>query len=104
MMPSSRGRAASENALTARRTEVVRPDRRHAAIEANRDGNPLRAAVAQLSDRDRAMIYRSYYLGRTTTQIAAEFRVDDGVVKHELHHALHALRTTLQSAGDGQLG
>ena len=80
MMPSSRGRAGSENALL------------------------LRRWVAQLSDRDRAMIYRSYYLGRTTTQIAAEFRVDGDVVKYELHHALRALRTTLQSAGDGQLG
>ena len=39
-----------------------------------------------------------------TTQIAAEFRVDGDVVKYELHHALRALRTTLQSAGDGQLG
>jgi RNA polymerase sigma-70 factor, ECF subfamily len=104
MMPSSRGRAGSEYALSARRAEVVRPDQWHAAIEANRDGNRLRAAVAELDDRDRAMIYRSYYLGRTTTQIAAEFRVDGDVVKYELHHALRALRTTLQSAGDGQLG
>jgi RNA polymerase sigma-70 factor, ECF subfamily len=103
MMPSSRGRAASENALSAPRTEVVRPDQWHAAIEANRDGNLLRAAVAQLSDRDRGMIYRSYYLGRTTTQIAAEFRVNGDVVKYELHHALRALRTILQCAGDGQL-
>jgi RNA polymerase sigma-70 factor, ECF subfamily len=60
----------------------------------------VRAAVAHLSNRQRALIYRSYYLGRTTTQIAAEFRTDDNRVKHDLHRALHALRTNLQPSGD----
>jgi DNA-directed RNA polymerase specialized sigma24 family protein len=48
------------------------------------------------------MIYRSHYLGRTTTQIAAELGTNGEVVKHELHRALHALRMTLQSAGGGR--
>lgn len=60
----------------------------------------VRDAVGQLSDRHRAMIYQSYYLRRTTRQIAAELSTDDDVIKDELHHALHALRMTLQSAGE----
>ena len=70
------------------------------AIDIGLDGNVVRAAMAQLSDRDRAMIYRSYYLGLTTTQIAAELRTDEDLVKHGLHRALHALRMTLERAGD----
>jgi RNA polymerase sigma-70 factor (ECF subfamily) len=46
------------------------------------------------------MIYRSYYLGRTTTQIAAEFKADDDFVKQELHRALHTLRVALQERDD----
>jgi DNA-directed RNA polymerase specialized sigma24 family protein len=57
--------------------------------------------MAQLSDPQRAMIYRSHYLGRTTTQIAAELGTNGEAVKHELHRALHSLRMTLQSAGGG---
>ena len=60
----------------------------------------VRDAVACLSDWDRVVIYRSYYLGRTTTQIAAEFSTDDGLVKRDLHRALHALRATLQQRDD----
>lgn len=65
-------------------------------IDLGSDSNLLTDAVARLSDWDRAVIYRSYYLGRTTTQIAAEFRTDDEIVKHALHRALHALRATVQ--------
>jgi RNA polymerase sigma-70 factor (ECF subfamily) len=64
------------------------------------DGNLVRDAVAGLSDWDRAVIYRSYYLGQTTTQIAAEFRTDDELVKHDLHRALHALRANLRKQDD----
>ncbi|WP_431505134.1 sigma factor-like helix-turn-helix DNA-binding protein [Mycobacterium sp.] len=62
------------------------------------DGNLVRDAVANLSREHRAMIYRSYYLGQTTTQIAAELRTKDDIVKHELHRALHALRATLHES------
>lgn len=65
------------------------------ATDVDPDTNLVRHAVAQLSDLHRAMIDRSLYLGRTTTQIAAEFRTNDDAVKHELHNALHALRMTL---------
>jgi DNA-directed RNA polymerase specialized sigma24 family protein len=46
------------------------------------------------------VIYRSYYLRQTTTQIAAEFSTDDELVKHDLHRALHTLRATLQKRDD----
>ncbi|MGH3560365.1 MAG: sigma factor-like helix-turn-helix DNA-binding protein, partial [Mycobacterium sp.] len=71
-----------------------------AAVDVDLDANLIRDAVAQLSDRRRAMIYRSHYLGRTTSQIAAELRTNDDVVKHELHHALHTLRMALDRAGE----
>jgi DNA-directed RNA polymerase specialized sigma24 family protein len=58
--------------------------------------------MAQLSDPQLAMIYRSHYLGRTTTQIAAEMGTNGEAVKHELHRALHALRMTVQSASGGR--
>ncbi|OBI42950.1 hypothetical protein A5707_05755 [Mycobacterium kyorinense] len=82
------------------RSELARRVGWQAATDAGSDANMVRDAVAQLSDRHRAMIYRSHYLGRTTTQIAAEFSTDDDAVKHELHHALRALQTTLRSASD----
>ncbi len=61
------------------------------------DGNVINDAVAELSEWERAVLHRSYYLRRTTTQIAAEFRIDDDLVKHDLHRALHALRAALQA-------
>jgi RNA polymerase sigma-70 factor, ECF subfamily len=82
------------------RTELAGQPQWQAAIDSSLNGNLVRHAVAQLSDRQRAMIYRSYYLGRTTTQIAADLRTNDDIVKDELHHALHALRRTLDSTGD----
>jgi DNA-directed RNA polymerase specialized sigma24 family protein len=64
--------------------------------QADGSGDVLKDALTQLSDRHRAMIYKSCYLGRTTTQIAAELRTNDEMVKNELHHALHALRAALR--------
>jgi RNA polymerase sigma-70 factor (ECF subfamily) len=79
---------------------LTRPIQWRGAVDVGSDGNLVRDAVARLSDWDRALIHRSYYLGRTTTQIAAEFRTDDELVKHDLHCALHALRATLQKRDD----
>ncbi|MDT5192206.1 MAG: polymerase sigma-70 factor, subfamily [Mycobacterium sp.] len=53
-------------------------------------------ALAQLSPQHRAVIVRSYYLCWTTTQIADDLRIAVGTVKSRLHHALRALRLTLQ--------
>jgi DNA-directed RNA polymerase specialized sigma24 family protein len=61
----------------------------------HRDAAVVREAMAQLPDPQRAMIYHSHYLGRTTTQIADALGTDGEAVKHELHRALHALRMTL---------
>lgn len=72
------------------RTGLAWRAQRHGAIAAEPD--VIRAAVAQLSDRQRAMIYRSHHLGRTTAEIAVALNTDDAAVKDELHHALHALR------------
>lgn len=82
------------------RTESARPPQWRAAHDVGSDGALIKDAVAGLSDWDRAVIFRSYYLGRTTTQIAAEFSTDDELVKHDLHHALHALRATVQKRDD----
>jgi DNA-directed RNA polymerase specialized sigma24 family protein len=80
------------------RAESARRAQAGAAIEQPFDADQVRDAMALLSDRHRAVIYRSLCLKRTTTQIAAELRIDDRLIKQDLHHALHALRTTLQGA------
>lgn len=54
-------------------------------------------ALAHLRAEHRAVISRSYYQGLTTAQIAAELGVTESVVKSRLHHALHALRESLQT-------
>jgi RNA polymerase sigma-70 factor, ECF subfamily len=82
------------------RTRLARPDVWQAGVDVGSDGEVIRGAVARLSDGDRAVIYRSYYLGRTTTQIAADFSTDEQLVKHDLHRALHALRATIQQRDD----
>lgn len=79
----------------ARRAEI----RTFSDVPFDEDG--IRDALAQLSHRHRTVIYRSLCLKRTTTQIAAELRTDDRLVKQDLHHALHALRETLNTRNDG---
>jgi len=56
-------------------------------------------ALDQLSDDHRAVIRRSYYLGWTTAQIAADLDIAEGTVKSRLHYAVRALRLTLQEMG-----
>jgi RNA polymerase sigma-70 factor (ECF subfamily) len=55
--------------------------------------------MAQLSADHRAVIRRSYYLGWTTAQIAADLQIAEGTVKSRLHYAVRALRLTLQEMG-----
>jgi RNA polymerase sigma-70 factor (ECF subfamily) len=45
------------------------------------------------------VLRRSYYLGWTTAQIADDLRITDDGVKSRLHHAMRALRLTLQEMG-----
>ncbi|MDT5319111.1 MAG: polymerase sigma-70 factor, subfamily, partial [Mycobacterium sp.] len=43
--------------------------------------------------------WRSYYLAWTTAQIADDLQIAEGTVKSRLHHAVRALRLTLQEIG-----
>jgi RNA polymerase sigma-70 factor (ECF subfamily) len=52
-----------------------------------------------LSPEHRAVVKRSYYLGWTTAQIAADLDIAEGTVKSRLHYAVRALRLTLQEMG-----
>jgi RNA polymerase sigma-70 factor (ECF subfamily) len=56
-------------------------------------------AMEQLSADHRAVIRRSYYLGWSTAQIAADLDIAEGTVKSRLHYAIRALRLTLQEMG-----
>ena len=56
-------------------------------------------ALARLSPQHRAVIRRSYYLGWTTARIADDLHIADDTVKSRLHHAMRALRLTLQEMG-----
>lgn len=56
-------------------------------------------ALAQLSAEHRAVIRRSYYLGWTTAQIAADLQIPEGTVKSRLHYAVRTLRLALQEMG-----
>jgi RNA polymerase sigma-70 factor, ECF subfamily len=55
----------------------------------------IQEAMAKLSNPHRAMVYRAYYLKRTTAQIAAEFGTAEHVVRSKLHDAMRELRRSL---------
>lgn len=74
-------------------TELARRAQRHATIDVGPEA--IRQALAALSAEDCAMIYRSYYLGRTTAETAVELNTDDDTVKRHLHHAVRALRANV---------
>lgn len=78
------------------RTGWARQTRQHGAAAVEPD--TIRAALAQLSDPQRAMIYRSHYLGRSTAEIAVALDTDDEAVKDALHRALHTLLESLRPA------
>jgi RNA polymerase sigma-70 factor (ECF subfamily) len=59
----------------------------------------IREALAQLSAEHRAVVWRSYFLGRTAAQIAGDLHISEGTVKSRLHYAVRALRLTLQEMG-----
>lgn len=82
----------------------ARPAQDGSVVDLKADQEQVSNALAQLSGWQRAVIHRSCCLGRTTTQIAAEFRTEDDLVKQELHNALHALRVALLSASDRSFG
>jgi RNA polymerase sigma-70 factor, ECF subfamily len=56
-------------------------------------------ALARLSPHHLAVVRRSYHLGWTTARIADDLYIADDTVKSRLHHAMQALRLTLQEMG-----
>jgi len=68
-------------------------------LNAARDRALIGDALARLSPSHRAVLWRSHYLGWTTAQIADDLRITDDAVKSRLHHAMRALRLTLQGMG-----
>jgi RNA polymerase sigma-70 factor (ECF subfamily) len=68
-------------------------------LNAARDQTLIGGALARLSPSHRAVLRRSYYLGWTTAQIADDLHIADDTVKSTLHHAMRALRLTLQEMG-----
>ena len=76
-------------------SERAGPDEVNSALDRLLIGD----ALAQLSPQHRAVVWRSYYLGWTTAQIADDLQIAEGTVKSRLHYALRALRHTLQEMG-----
>jgi RNA polymerase sigma-70 factor (ECF subfamily) len=68
-------------------------------LNAALDRSPIGDALARLSPQHRAVIRRAYYLGWTTARIADDLHIADDTVKSRLHHAMRALRLTLQEVG-----
>jgi DNA-directed RNA polymerase specialized sigma24 family protein len=62
------------------------------------DRSAIRQAMAALSSPHRAVIYRAYYLERSTAQIAAEDHTTECDVRARLHDALFELRSLLREA------
>ncbi|MDT5351426.1 MAG: polymerase sigma-70 factor, subfamily [Mycobacterium sp.] len=68
-------------------------------LNAARDRSLIGDALARLSPQHRAVLRRSYYLGWTIARIADDLHIADDTVKSRLHHAMRALRLTLQEMG-----
>lgn len=68
-------------------------------LNAALDRSLISCALARLSRQHRAVLRRSYYLGWTTARIADDLHIADDTVKSRLHHAMRALRLTLQEMG-----
>jgi RNA polymerase sigma-70 factor (ECF subfamily) len=56
-------------------------------------------ALARLTPEHREVVRRSYFLGWTTAQIAADLGIADGTVKSRLHYALRSLRHAMRETG-----
>ena len=68
-------------------------------LNAALDRSLMGDALARLSPQHLAVIRRSYYLGWTTARIADDLHIADDTMKSRLHHAMRALRLTLQGMG-----
>jgi RNA polymerase sigma-70 factor (ECF subfamily) len=56
-------------------------------------------ALAGLSPDHRAVVVDTYYLGRSTREVAEHLGIPEGTVKSRLHYGLRALRLALQERG-----
>ncbi|MBB3753419.1 RNA polymerase sigma-70 factor (ECF subfamily) [Mycolicibacterium sp. BK634] len=92
---SARFRRETDSLDTEGAPEPAGPDEVNTALDRLLIGD----ALAQLSPDHRAVVRRSYYLGWTTAQIAADLQIAEGTVKSRLHYAVRALRLTLQEMG-----
>jgi RNA polymerase sigma-70 factor (ECF subfamily) len=92
---SSRFRNEVATLDTGGTVERAAPDEVNTALDRLLIGD----AMAQLSADHRAVIRRSYYLGWSTAQIAADLDIAEGTVKSRLHYAIRALRLTMQEMG-----
>ena len=68
-------------------------------VDAAMDRLVIGDALARLTPEHREVVRRSYFLGCTTAQIAADLGIADGTVKSRLHYALRALRLALSEMG-----
>lgn len=74
--------------------------------------NPIRCddrrliidTLSRLSAGQRAVILRSFYMGWTTTQIAADLNITDSAVKSSQHDALRALGQRVSTREKNELG
>ena len=74
--------------------DVAEPAVRDAS-ELLADSGPLREAIRQLPTLQAQTLYKSYFLGQTHSEIAAELEIPLGSVKSNLRLAFRALRRTL---------
>ena len=59
------------------------------------DRELISRALTLLRPSQRDVIQKAYYRGWTIGQIAADLDITEPAVKRRLHHALHALRSSL---------
>lgn len=67
-------------------------------------GLDVRRALAELTDKQRAVLVLRYYDDLSETQIAQTLGVSNGTVKSQAHAALRRLRELLPEAADALVG
>lgn len=94
VLNAARSNARSNGRRTRREATVAERDRIAPAATPSADPDIWRA-VRALSDRQRAVVYLTYWMDMTTEQIAALLDLSPGSVKKHLDRGRTALRSTL---------